>query len=265
MTAVTGLPVTPSPSRAPARLSKGHPMSRVWNVVRLHLTNTWAMLVTPGIILGVIFLANLAIWVIITRAAGADAPEAIEGTQYSGAALFIFVYMMVVAVQAITVTFPFALGYSVTRRDYYLGTSLLFVLLALAWSIVLAALSLLEEATNGWGLGGHMFTSIYFGNGEVAPRLWIPFAGLLFFFFIGAAVATIYMRWRMNGMIVFWVVSLILVVGLAALVTYTDSWPAVGNWFSTNGVVGVASWSLVPTAVAAVTGFFVLRRATPKN
>jgi hypothetical protein len=261
MTAVT----YPSTALSQAQNLKGHPMSRVWNVVRLHLTNTWVVLVTPAIILGIIFMVNFAVWMIINRAAGADAPEAIEGTQYSGAALFIFVYMMVVAVQAITVTFPFALGYGVTRRDYYLGTSLLFVLLALVWSVILAALALIEDATNGWGLGGHMFTSIFLGSGGVLPRLWIPFVGLLFFFFIGAAVATIYMRWRMNGMIVFWTAAVFGVVGLVAIATYTNSWPAVGDWFAENGVVGVVTWSLVPTAIAAVTGFFVLRRATAKN
>ena len=240
-------------------------MNRIGNVVRLHFTNKWTMVATPAVIMGIIFLVNLAIWAIINRAAGDNADEAISGTQFSGAASFIFIYMLVVAVQAINTTFPFALGYGVTRRDFYLGSSLVFVLLSAGWSIALAVLSYIEEATNGWGLGGHIFTSVLFGSEGVGARLFVFFAGFLFFFFLGAAVATIYMRWRMNGMIVFWTLSAMLLVGLVALATFTESWPLVGAWFVANGVIGVVAWSLVITTIAGVTGFFVLRRATPKN
>ena len=54
-------------------------------------------------------------------------------------------------------------------------------------------------------------------------------------------------------------------VGAVALITLTYSWPAVGGWFAAQGVVGGFAWGLIPVAVAAVTGFFILRRATPRN
>ena len=43
------------------------------------------------------------------------------------------------------------------------------------------------------------------------------------------------------------------------------SWPAVGEWFAAMGPIGVVAWLLVPTALAAVAGYFILRRATPKS
>jgi hypothetical protein len=239
--------------------------TRVWNVVRLHLTNTWVIVQTPAIILALIFAVNYAIWSIIDMSVSTDSGEAVDGTQWSGAATFIFVYMAVVAAQAITVTFPFALGYSVTRREYYLGTSLLFLLVSAGYAVAMAILAAIEEATGGWGLGGHMFTAIYFGNEGGLARLFVFFSLFLFFFFIGAAISTIYMRWRMAGMIVFWAALGLGLIGLIALITYTSSWPAVGAWFAANGAQGVAGWLLLPTAVAAVTGYLVLRRATPKN
>jgi hypothetical protein len=39
----------------------------------------------------------------------------------------------------------------------------------------------------------------------------------------------------------------------------------VGAWFAANDAVGIVLWSLVPTALAAVAGCAVLRRATPMN
>src|SRR5690554_4877023 len=104
----------------------GGELQRVLNVTRLHLTNKFPMMVLPLLILGFIFLVNLLIWLLIRSVAGPEsAPDVTEGMQFSGASSFIFVYMMVVAVQAVNLTFPFALGYSVTRRDFYLGTSVM--------------------------------------------------------------------------------------------------------------------------------------------
>lgn len=54
-------------------------------------------------------------------------------------------------------------------------------------------------------------------------------------------------------------------VGLIALFTYTDSWDAVGEFFSHAQAIGVALWLLAPAAVFAVIGYLVLRRATPRS
>jgi hypothetical protein len=257
--------MTAIPSSSLRRAPRAAQTHRVWNVVRLHLTNTWVLIQTPAIILALIFGVNYALWSILEVSITVDAGEAVDGTQWSGAATFIFVYMTVVAAQAITVTFPFALGYSVTRREYYLGTSLLFLLVSAGYAAVMAILAAIEDATGGWGLGGHMFTAIYFGDEGGLVRLFVFFSLFLFFFFAGAAIATIYMRWRMYGMIAFWAALAVVLIALVALATYTDGWPAVGSWFAANGATGVAAWLLLPTAVAAITGYLVLRRATPKN
>ena len=139
--------------------------SRLGSVIKLHFANPWTSIVFPWIILGIIFLANLAIWGLIFMATPPEAHGDIaSGLQWSGASLFIFVYMMVVAIQSINVTFGFALGYGVTRRDYYLGTSIQLVLLAAMFTAGLTIMSVIEELTGGWGLGGQMFTAAYFGR-----------------------------------------------------------------------------------------------------
>ena len=239
---------------------------RVLNIVRLHLTNPWTTIILPWMILGFILIANIVIWALILAAAptAADKADVREGLGYSGASTYVFVYIMVVAVQAIAVTFPFALGYGVTRRDYYLGTALTFVGLSAMFSVGMTILGAIEEATDGWGLGGRMFTTFYYGDNWV-QRLFIFFTAFLFFFSVGMAAASIWVRWRANGLIAFFVGLAVIVLGGAALLTLTETWGAFGSFFAHAGLVGSFAWSLVISAIAGISGFFVLRRATPKN
>jgi hypothetical protein len=247
--------------------SRTRSSSRVMATFRLHLVNYETVIVLPWLIMAFIFVVNWLIWWMITRSltSASDLADAREGFGWSGAMFFIFVYMMVVAVQAVNLTFPLAQGYGVTRRDFYLGTSLAFVALSVAFALVLTLLSFVEEATDGWGVGGSMFTLNYFGGDVWYERLWMFLVVFLFFFFIGAATAAIYVRWHTRGMYAFFAALGLLLVGSAAVATLTRSWPAVGDWFVSVGVDGLVLWSLLPTAVSAVVGYLILRRATPRE
>jgi hypothetical protein len=240
--------------------------SRIWKVVRLNLVNRSSTIWVPTMILGFIWLVNYAIWwIIYSSSSPADRSHSVQNTQYSGGEFYIFIYMLVLAIQIIAITFPFALGFSVTRRDFYLGSALTFLILAAAYSVGLTFLGYVEQWTNGWGLGGHLFTAVYFGSGTFWQRLFVIFVGLLFCMFVGGASATIFMRWRVNGLIIAGAILAVLVVGAVALITWTQSWPAVGRWFINEGSFGVVAWLLIPAAIAGLAGFFVLRRATPKS
>lgn len=245
----------------------GTPIGRILNIVRLHLANPYTTIVLPWIILGIIFLINLTIWVLIAIAVGTsgkDASDASKGFSYSGSLFYIAIYMMIVAVQAIAITFPFALSYGATRRDYWLGTSVAFVLLSAMYAIGLTILGVIEQATNGWGLGGHMFTPIYFGD-TWWQRLLVYFFGLLFFFFVGSSLAAVWVRWKATGIVVFFaVLAALLLAGVAAL-TLTSSWVGFGTALAAAGPLGIATWLLIPAAIGAVVGFFILRRATPRG
>jgi hypothetical protein len=217
-------------------------------------------------ILAFIWLINMIIWWIISASVtGSDRQDAMEGTQWSGASFYIFVYLLVVAVQSMNMTFAYALGLSLTRREFYLGSTVAFVLLAASYGAILTVLSYLEEWTNGWGLGGHMFTSVYFGSGPVWQRLFLFTAAMLFFAFIGAVSGTIFMRWRTNGLLIAAAISTVLIVGAIALITLTQNWQLVGEWFVASGPHGVVAWTLIPTTIAAFAGYFILSRATPKG
>ncbi|WP_165063587.1 hypothetical protein [Marisediminicola senii] len=238
---------------------------RVIAVTRLHFANAVNTFVVPWAILGAIFLMNLGIWAIIIGVAAteSDRADARAGLSWSGSTGFIFIWMMVLAIQAVTLTFPFALGYSVTRRHFALGTGLALGILALLYGAGLTLLSYIEDWTGGWGLGGRMFTAVYFDDGGLGSRL-LSFTGIILFFMAtGAAFSAIYMRWRAWGLGAAFVL-LTLATGLMITgFTVTSSWPAVGEWLVDAGQTGVVAWSLIPTALCAVLGYLVLSRATP--
>lgn len=89
--------------------------------------------------------------------------------------------------------------------------------------------------------------------------------GFLFFFFVGTVSAAIYARWRVTGLLLAGALLLLVLLGLLALAGYTDSWVAIGSWIQTAGPTGIMAWSLVITVIAAVLGYILLRRATPRR
>ena len=263
MTAIS----TPSAGPAPTRRYGGTPFGRIANVVRLQLGNPWTAVVLPWMILGFIFLGNIAVWLLIGFAANdQDARNAREGFSYSGASFYIFVYMMVVAIQSINITFRFALGFGVTRRDYWLGSAATWVILAAMFSIGITILGLIERATDGWGLGGRMFSPVYYGE-EWWQRLLVVFIALLFLLFFGALIGAIYVRWKALGVIVFFAALVVLGIALVAVAIQ----PGVSAWYGQVSAgfgpptpLGIAAWFLIPAALWAVLGFFILRRATAR-
>jgi hypothetical protein len=251
---------------APASRSYESPR-RILAVTKLHFVNRFQILYLPLIVLASIFLLNLAIWWIIIESTGGNNPgnHVRNNLGYSGAVSYIYVYGIVIAVQAISRTFPFSLGFGVTRRDFYLGSALAFVVLSIGFALVLTIMSVLEIATNGWGLGGRMFAPDYFTNTFWLLRFVMYLCLFLFLLFIGCAGASFFVRWRATGLIIFFGIIALVLLGTIAYFALGHRWPAVGTWFAQSGAIGVTLWTLVPTALAGIAGYFVLRRATPRN
>ncbi|MBX3309153.1 MAG: ABC transporter permease [Cryobacterium sp.] len=240
-------------------------LARILTVARLHFVNKGQIIVVPWLIMSFIFAVTLIIgWILRSSLSAGDLAEAGSGMQYSGAIGYFLVYMLVIAVMAISQTFPFAQSYSATRRDFYLGTIVAFTTLSLAYSAAVTVLGWLEDLTNGWGLGVVLFSPGYLSS-NLLERFYVAFVLFLFFFMMGIAVASVYVRWRVNGMLIFFASLAVVILGLVALATVTGSWGAVGAWFVAMGFLGVVSWTLVPTVLAAIVGYLLLRGATPRN
>jgi hypothetical protein len=250
---------TPAPART-------HSAAHRWaNVMRMHAANPWPTLITPWLIFAAVFGLNYAIWRIIIASAGGRENLDLDAFVYNGGVTWILIFMMVVAVQAMNLTFQFALGFSVTRRDYYLGTVAYFVALSVFYTAGITAMAALERATDGWGVGGYFFAP--FGLYDLP--LWqvsvVFLAMFLLFFFLGSAVATVWVRWRATGLYIFFLTLAALLVAAVWIVASADAWGSVWGFFSGNSALENVSWTLVLTAASALSAYVMLRRATARG
>ena len=235
----------------------------IWRVVRLHAVTPSVFFGIPWIILGGAWAISIVIGLIITGA-GADTTKMAAGMRYSWAVLSPQWYLVVVGVQAIGMTLSFALGFGATRRDFWLGTGLMFGIVSFLNAIAIATLVQLEKATGGWWVGISMFDALWYGQNGWLVDFYTTLAMQLLVLFIGASITTVYLRWRMRGMVILAFSAIAVVLAAVAIATFTDSWPAIVTWFAGIGIVGVFTIVLGLALVCAIGGYLVIRRATPR-
>ncbi|WP_084106154.1 hypothetical protein [Demequina sp. NBRC 110056] len=238
---------------------------RMLNVARLHVANPVPTLVLPVFITLVIFGLNAAIWALVVNIAGGADNLDSNAFSYNGGITWIIVFMMVVAVQAMNLTFSYAIGLSVTRRDYYLGTCLYFLALAVGHSAWLTGMAAIERSTDGWGVGGYFFAPFGMWQESLAIIALGYVTTMLLSFSIGAAVATMWVRWRAYGLYAFFLGLAVVLVGAGWAITAADAWPSVGDFLVSTPLEQLFLWTLPLTALCGVVGFLLLRRATPRG
>ncbi|UOE43076.1 hypothetical protein [Agromyces larvae] len=255
MSAVIDQPIVRTEAR-----SRAH---EIWRVVRLHAVNPSVFFGIPWIILGSAWAIMMVIGLIITGAGG-PAENMAVGMRYSWAVLSPQWYLVVVGVQAIGLTFSFALGFGTTRRDFWIGTSVMFGIVSFLNAVAIATLVQIEKATGGWGIGIAMFDSLWYGQQGWLTDFYTTLAMQLLVLFIGASVTTVYMRWRMRGMLVVTFSAIALFLAFIATMTFSNGWMSLFTWFASIGIVGGFTIVLGLALVCALGGYLVIRRATPR-
>lgn len=238
-------------------------LRRIVHAARLHVANPWGTLILPWLIYGGIFALTWIIWRMVANAAGNGLEE--NAFTYNGGGFWVLFYMLVVAVQAMNLTFRFALGLSLTRREYYLGTAGYFVALAIMYSTGVTLAAVIERATDGWGVNGAFFVPFYAQDASFG-EIWMTWFGLfLLFFFLGAAVATVYVRWGSNGLIVFFAALALFLIAIIWSIVNFGMATDVGRWLAGLSLAEWTALAVVVSAINGVIGYALLRRATPRS
>jgi hypothetical protein len=250
-------------------LTTAHP-GKTGAVVRTYFANRMTLIGMPMIILAGILVVNIIVWaLILTNVGAADRADVREGLQWSGASIWIFGYMSVVAIQGVSIVLPFALSYGATRRQFSTGSGLAFLLVAIFYTVVLTVLALIEEATSGWWVGGRMFTAIYFAGGTWYERALVYFAIMVFSLAVGGFFASVYARWRRTGVLLTSAVVVLGVIGalfvIGEWIGWTPFFTEVEDLTTALGWVWLPIASLVPSLVLAGAAYLVLRRVTPAH
>ncbi|WP_062380079.1 hypothetical protein [Demequina pelophila] len=244
----------------PAALSS--PGRRIGNVMRMHVANPWPAVLLPWLILFAIHAMMLAIWAIISHYAGPDLDA--DAFRYSGGISWIVFYLMSIAIQATNATFRFALGFSATRRDYYLGTLAFFLITAAMFSTGIGVLALVERATDGWGMGGSLYAPAYLYDRSFGEIVFHFFTLIALFAVIGLLIGAMYVRWRATGLYAFFGALSLVLLGLTWWLL-DAGWGPVGRFFTETPLVGILAWTLPVTVVLAVLGWVALRRAPARG
>lgn len=236
--------------------------NRVVKVLRLHLVNRMIYLGIPWIITAVALGISIVVALLISASVpAADRQQALEGMSYSWAALSPLWYMAVVGVQTVSAAFPFALGFSITRREYAAGTVLAYLAIAALNATGWTILTMIERAVNDSGVVFHHFTALWLGvsdNGTV----WLSLFSLqMLILALSSAVTAVYARWRVIGMVVLVIIVAFVLLAVASVVVLTGTAGQLFAWLASFSLAGLFAALLVPAALAFVLGWVALRWA----
>jgi len=228
-------------------------MNRIVNVARMQWINRATFVTVPLLILGSALLISLLIYWIIP----------VDGPKYGGGAQAPLWYFLVIGIQSLTLTFPFSLAMSVTRREFFFGSMLAAVCVAFPLSVLFVVGGLIESATGGWWIDGWMFYLPWIW--EQGPfGAWLLFFALpVLFFTVGFCLATIYKRFGSVTLTLTLVGLGALAVAVLAVIRQFDAWASVGAWLAGFSAVGLALGLLLASVLVSALSMALLARATP--
>ncbi|GIN84930.1 hypothetical protein J6TS2_13160 [Heyndrickxia sporothermodurans] len=227
-------------------------MNSVSGILKMHFRDKWSWLFIPWSILLFSFFVNLIIGYSVSSDKGI----------YTGGLSSIFIYIFVLGIITLSQSFPFALGLSVRRKDYFMGTTLFVILLSAVFSILILMFSLTEtKLIKGWGVGLHFFNFPFLNNFTIIEQLGIYFVIMMHMFFLGFVISCLYRRFGRNGLYVFFT-ALFLLSGIGSfMITYNQWWGNIFIWITQQYPLIIIC--LAPTAVFyAVVSYLLLRRST---
>ncbi|WP_135555410.1 hypothetical protein [Paenibacillus cymbidii] len=226
-------------------------MNRITGVVRMYYRDKFSWFMLPWIILLSSFVVNLA------------TAYFVEEEIYTGGIMSIFIYFFVAGIIGLAQMFPFALGMSVRRKDFMLGTAGAVLVNSVIVAVVLYMLAAIERGlSGGWNLGLHFFSLPYWSDGSAAQQLWVNFTVIFWMYVCGFFISSIFRRFGRGGMFAAAIAfSLIGMIG-SYVVTYNNWWGAIFDWFAGSTMIELALWIDAVIVVQAAAAYAMLRRAT---
>lgn len=223
----------------------------VKGIVNMHLRDRISWFLIPWCIMTSSFLINLII-------AGTMNDDQI----ITGGLASIYIYSMVSGIVAVNHTFPFALGLSVRRRDYFTGTMMMILAVSIVTSIVLTVLSYIEDASNGWGVRLFFFHLPYVTDGNAFQQFIVFFSFLLFMYLFGFVISSLFRRFGRTGLLVAAIVSLIIGTVLVFAIIHLGWWRDIFDFFDGRSAFNIALLLLPVTIVCSLVSYALLRRST---
>lgn len=230
-------------------------MKRTLDVARIHNTSWATTFLWPMVVLAIAFVITFGIFLVI--------PTTDSEYNFTGSVFSIYGFAMAFYITAITQCFPYALGLSVTRREFLTATALVGVVQSVAFGTIIYALSVIEAATGGFGLKLRMFGIARYATDNPLIQWASLVTVMLLLGGIGAFIGVVYRRHRTNGLFALGVGALVLFGGGAILVTWQRWWTNIGTFFTdTPRILLLVVVPLLITGVLSAASWFGLLKAT---
>ncbi|WP_308633823.1 hypothetical protein [Paenibacillus silvisoli] len=228
-------------------------MNMVQSVMKMYMRDKWGWFFLPWIILFSSFLVNFLIASLLPM----------EENIVTGGLMSIFIYMMVAGILTMSQTFPFALGMSVRRRDFYMGSMLMILLVSIWISVTLSILSYIEGSViDGWGVRLYFFHLPYLSAGGYLSQLVIFISTMLFLYMLGFLCASIFRRFGKTGMFGSAIVSALVLTVVIYMANYFGWWASVFNAVKDLTALDIALILFPLSVCLSVVSYVLLRRAT---
>ncbi|KOP67923.1 hypothetical protein AMS62_23695 [Bacillus sp. FJAT-18019] len=181
---------------------------------------------------------------------------------YAGGLATIFIYVFIAALISVLQLFPFSLGFSIRRTDFYLGSVLMVVSYSVITSIILLALAEIERFTGSWGDRLSFFKLPYLNDGTLLEQFIIYFILLLTFAFVGIGTGVFYLRHRGIKTFVMIAAYFIILSGASVLITQYGWWGQVIDWVVKYTAFELSLWLTPISVILALVSYRSIRKSS---
>jgi hypothetical protein len=227
-------------------------MNRISSVIKMQLKDKWSWVFIPWLILLFSFAINFTIALLMKE----------NEDMYTGGLASMYIYMLVAGIVTLSQTFPFALGLSVRRTDYFWGTAIMIALISAVNTILLYLFSLLEQLTGSWGIQLRFFNLPYLNEGPAIGQLGMHFIVMVHCFFLGFAISSVHRRFGVKGMYILTAIVLLLISVGTFLFTNYRWWDDIFRFVSQYSASELALWMVPALAFYMLMSYLMLRKAT---
>ena len=227
-------------------------MNRISGVLKLHSRDKWGWIYIPCIILFSSFAVNFLVSFLLTS----------TEEFYTGGVSSIFVFLFVIGIIVVARTFPFAVGMSIRRTDYFIGSVVMGTIASIAYSMLIFLMAQVENLTNGWGNRLHFFSFPYLNDGTATEQLSMYFILFLHMFFLAFLIASFAKRFGLTGMLIASIASMLIGSLAVYLVHSYKLWGNIFSWFGGQTAVEIAYWLIPFVLFYLLASFLLLRRAS---
>ncbi|KMY48405.1 hypothetical protein [Peribacillus loiseleuriae] len=226
-------------------------MNRISGVLKLHYRDKWSWIYIPAIILFFSFGVNLTVSFLVSN----------QEDLYTGGISSVVIYIFVAGIIVVGKTFPFAIGMSIRRIDYFIGSVIIGTISSAFFTSLIFLFAQLEKQTNGWGTRLHFFYFPYVNDGTLLEQFILYMILFLNTFFLGFLISSYARRFGRKGMFLGAMVFLLIGSIVIFLLHHFEVWGSIFSWFASHTAVQIAYWLMPFTLLYLLGSYRMLRRA----